>query len=125
MLIFFTAVFISSFIRAALYFDEGARYVMTYVTNISMLMLVIYLLIGVIHASKDRGENDSISKWLRGFHVLACTSQPVVVVFYWGLIAPESLANYPDWCDFLFYCHFQNICVHGLGLIPTIQPLVV
>jgi hypothetical protein len=122
-LIVFLCVFISVFVRAGVYIEDGIAYAMTYVTNISMLVLVIYLAVGTIHAKKDRTEDETISKAYRALQILSCTSQLVVVIFYWSLIGPENVPNYSDWCDFLFYCHLHNFFVHGLGLVPTMTEL--
>jgi hypothetical protein len=120
--IIFLAVFINGFVRDSLY-DLDIEYHMCYLTNISLLVLVVYLGVGVIHASKDRQDGDCITKAYRILQILAVSAQMGVTIFYWPAVAPDSLPYYDNWCDALIYCYAHNVLVHGLGNIPTLYGL--
>lgn len=123
----------NSYLRAHIAIGH-VKYVNTYLTNLSMLIVCIYLLTGVIHCWKDRNLNDSkifteqssknskFSQFYRIMHIMAANAEFVVVIYYWIGKAPYSLPKYPSVCDSLTYCYASTISVHGLGLIPTWLP---
>lgn len=112
-----------AFLKNGLYIDEGLIYTMNYLTNISMMLLVIWLGVGIIQAAKPREEHATINTWYNGLLCLCATSQMVVTVFYWSVIAPFSISKYAEWCGALFFCHAHNVAVHGMGNIATMVAL--
>ena len=94
--IIFLCVFVNTFIRDVHYgFDT--RYTMSYLTTISMLVLVFYLAVGVLHASKDRPVTfDMVTKVYRVMFILAVVSQLCGTLFYWPGAIYETLAEYDE-----------------------------
>jgi len=117
-LAFFALVFINCWIIHHFTRMCGLGYVMTYMTNIAMALLVIFLLVGVIHACKKRSQHDSISKLFNWLLIISGTVMLFNVIYYWCVLSWDDIPSFKTRCDSQWYCHIHNFCVHGLGLIP-------
>ena len=129
--IFFYWMFFNIFVQQALYIDKKSTilymlgFQMKYLTTLSFLFVVVYLLVGVIHTCREHSIDDRLTKVYRILQIIAPCAQLLVFIFYWTIVAPTNIPTFKDWCGYLPYCHFNNITVHGLGLLPTWLPLFI
>ena len=93
-------------------------------TILNYIITLIYLIVSIIYnlaAPEKSTFLYTLNKWL---HVLSFTAEGVVVIFYWVVLASDSISNYDTTCKYPDWCLFHTFISHGVVLLPSWLALI-
>ena len=105
-------------------FISNAVIVFSQLTTLNYLITLVYLAVSVIYNYRGPAKSSwlyFLKKWL---HVLSFTGEGVVVIFYWAILAEDSISNYESTCRSPDWCLFYTMISHGVVLLPSWLELI-
>lgn len=119
----FLFIALVSLTREVIYFIQRKRmdHFVVLLTQHSLILLNITLIVGVVHAWKDRpyNPNSKLTKIYGILHTTTLTAETLVCLFYWGIISWFHIPAINEFCTDPLVCHTFNLLTHLYPIIPT------
>lgn len=89
-----------------------------FLTNVSLLLTSFYLMVSLLYMCSGAKTQSTLYKWVRVTHLISISAESTVLAFYWGVIAKDTIPDYPIVCKSPLWCYIYTSIAHGFVIIP-------